>query len=154
MAKKKVSKPSDPSLVVRSSSRTSIKVGDNAHLNSNLNIAGRDIITKTTILGFDEAQAAQLFDQLRKDTEANTKSSLATLEDLKAEISEIQSNVTEAAKKNEKVDEGFLARRFRNIARMAPDVLDVVVKTLANPMLGIGEAAKKIAKKAKEEANS
>jgi len=126
----------------------------NARFTGDFNFAGRDIINKTTIIGFDEAQVVKLFDQLRKDIEANTKSSLATLEDLKVEISKIQSKVTEAAKKNEKVDEGFLAQRFRNIARMAPDMLDVVVKTLVHPMLGIGEAAKKIAKKAKEEAKS
>jgi hypothetical protein len=49
------------------------------------------------------------------------------------------------------MDEGFLARRFRNIARMAPDVLDVVVATLGNPLAGLGVAVKKIAEKAKEE---
>jgi hypothetical protein len=33
---------------------------------------------------------------------------------------------------------------------MAPDILDVVVATLGNPLAGLGVAAKKIAKKAKE----
>jgi len=73
---------------------------------------------------------------------------------LKAEVKEIQSTVTEAAQKNEKVDEGFLSRRFRNIARMAPDVLDVVVATLGNPLAGLGVAVKKIAEKAKTDASS
>jgi len=40
---------------------------------------------------------------------------------------EIQSTVTDAAQKNEKVDQSFLSRRFRNIPRMALDVLDIVV---------------------------
>ena len=57
----------------------------------------------------------------------------------------------QAAKKNEKVDEGFLSCRFRNIARMAPDVLDVVVATLVSPLAELGVAVKKIAEKAKEE---
>jgi hypothetical protein len=70
---------------------------------------------------------------------------------LKAELQVIQSTVTEAAQKNEKVDEGFLSRRFRNIARMAPDVLDLVVATLANPLAGLGVTVKKLAEKAKEE---
>ena len=69
-------------------------------------------------------------------------------------MQEIQSTVTEAAQKNEKVDEGFLSRRFRNIARMAPDVLDLVVAMLANPLAGLGVAVKKIAEKAKEETKS
>jgi len=34
---------------------------------------------------------------------------------------------------------------------MAPDILDVIVKTLANPVVGIGEVIKKMAEKAKEE---
>ena len=34
---------------------------------------------------------------------------------------------------------------------MAPDVLDVIVATLGNPLAGLGVAAKKIAEKAKEE---
>ncbi len=34
---------------------------------------------------------------------------------------------------------------------MAPDILDVVVATLGNPLAGIGVAIKKIAEKAKEE---
>lgn len=66
-------------------------------------------------------------------------------------MKEIQSTVPEAAKKNEKVDEGFLARRFHNLARMAPNVLDVVVTALGNPLAGLGVAAKKIVEKAKEE---
>ena len=60
----------------------------------------------------------------------------------------------EATQKNEKLDEGFLSRRFRNIAPMAPDVLDVVVATVANPLAGLGVAVKKIAEKAKQETNS
>jgi hypothetical protein len=70
---------------------------------------------------------------------------------LKAEVKEIQSTVTEAAHKNEKVDEGFLLRRFRYIARTAPDLLDLVVATLGNPLAGLGVMAQKIAEKAKEE---
>jgi hypothetical protein len=60
----------------------------------------------------------------------------------------------ESGKQTEKVDKGFLSRPFRNIARMAPDVLDVVVGTLGNPLAGLGVAAKKIAEKAKEETSA
>jgi hypothetical protein len=49
------------------------------------------------------------------------------------------------------VDEGFLSRRFRNIARMAPDLLNVVVATLTSLLAGLGVAAQKIAEKAKAE---
>jgi hypothetical protein len=52
------------------------------------------------------------------------------------------------------VDKSFLSRRFRNIARMAPDVLDLVVAMLANPLAGLGVVVKKVAEKAKEEMKS
>jgi len=43
-----------------------------------------------------------------------------------AEKEDLKSIVTEAAKRNVKVNYEFLSRDFRNIARMAPGVLDVV----------------------------
>jgi hypothetical protein len=97
------------------------------------------------------ADIKQLFDGLYQNIDSRAELPKANKEDIKAEVQEIQSTVTQAAQKNEKIDEGFLSRRFRNIARMAPDVLDVVVATLGNPLAGLGVAAKKIAEKAKEE---
>ena len=137
-----------------SNNRTNVKVGNFSNFRGKLSIAGRDIVTHKTRTTFNAAEVRQLFEQLQKDIEANVETSPANRKDLKAELKEIQATVTEAAKKNEKVDESFLSRRFRNIVRMAPDVLDVVVATLANPALGLGEVAKKLAAKAKEEAKA
>jgi hypothetical protein len=75
----------------------------------------------------------------------------AVKEVLNAEVKEIQTIVTHAAQKRNKVDESFLSRLFRNIAHMAPDILDVITSTLANPLAGMGIAVKKIAEKSKEE---
>jgi hypothetical protein len=47
-------------------------------------------------------------------------------------------------------NEGFLARRFKNIARIAPDIIDVMISAAANPAAGITSAAQKIAKRAAE----
>jgi hypothetical protein len=52
------------------------------------------------------------------------------------------------------VDADFLSRRFRNIARMAPDMLDVIVATLGNPLAELWVAAKNIADKARRETNA
>lgn len=41
-----------------------------------------------------------------------------------------------AAKDPEKLDEAFLARRLRNIERMAPDMMGVILVTLAKPWAG------------------
>ena len=133
------------------SKKTNIKVGNISGVSGAVNIAGGNITTHQTTTGLSAAEIKQLFDGLYTAIESNKKVSPTKKEDLKAEVQEIQSTVTEAAQKNEKVDESFLSRRFRNIARMAPDVLDVVVATLANPLAGLGVAVKKIAEKAKEE---
>jgi len=127
----------------------SIQTGDISGTTGSVNIAGGNIHNVNT--GLKVAEIKSLFDQLYSDIEARPEISPAKKEDIKAEVKDIQNTVTEAAQKNEKVDEGFLSRRFRNIARMAPDVLDVVVATLGNPLAGLGVAAKKIAEKAKEE---
>jgi hypothetical protein len=70
------------------------------------------------------------------------------VEDAKAEVDELQPEV----EKGEQADERFLARRFRNLARMGPDILDVVTATLANPAAGVALVVRKIAQKAREEA--
>ena len=134
-----------------SNKQTSIRVGNISDISGNVNVAGGNITTHQTNTGLSAAEIKQLFDGLYTVIESNKKVSPTKKEDLKAEVKEIQSTVSEAAQKNEKVDESFLSRRFRNIARMAPDVLDVVVATLGNPLAGLGVAVKKIAEKAKEE---
>jgi hypothetical protein len=128
-----------------------IRVGNISNIPGNVNIAGGNITTHQTITGLSGTEIKQLFDQLYAVIETNAGPSPAEKEDLKAEVKEIQTTVTEAAQKNKKVDEGFLSRRFRNIARVAPDILDVVVATLGSPLAGLGVAVKKIADKAKEE---
>ena len=134
-----------------SDKQTYVRVGNVSDISGNVNIAGGNITTHDTVTGLSAAEIKQLFDELYAKIETRPETPTADREDLKAEVKEIQATVTEAAQKNEKVDEGFLSRRFRNIARVAPDVLDVVVAMLGNPLAGLGVAAKKIAEKAKEE---
>jgi hypothetical protein len=130
---------------------SSVRVGNVSEVRGNVNVAGGNITTHQITTGLSAAEIKQLFDQLYSNIDARTDTPPADKEDIKAEVKEIQATVTEAEQKNEKVDEGFLSRRFRNIARMAPDVLDVIVVTLGNPLAGLGVAVKKIAEKAKEE---
>jgi hypothetical protein len=134
-----------------SANNTNIKVGDISGVSGSVNVAGGDITTHQTTAGLSVAEVKQLFDQLYAAIETNPKTPPASREDLKAEVKDIQARVTDAVQKKEPVDEGFLARHFRNIARMAPDILDVVVATLGSPLAGLGVAAKKIAEKAKED---
>jgi len=119
-----------------------------------VNVAGGNITTHHTVSGLSGVEIKQLFDQLYAKIEIRPETPPAVKEDLKAEVKEIQAAVTDAARKNQKVDESFLARHFRNIARMAPDVLEVIVATLASPLAGLGVAVRKIAEKAKADTSS
>lgn len=128
-----------------------VKVGDISGLSGNLNIAGGDITAHQEITGLSAADIKQLFDPIYSEIENRVEIPPRDKEGLKAEVEEIQTTVAAAVKNKEPISESFLTNRFRSIARMAPDILEVVVTTLANPALGIGVAVKKIAEKAKEE---
>jgi hypothetical protein len=131
--------------------QTNVKVGNIYDISGNVNIAGGNITTIQTTTGLSVSEIQQLFDHLYAAIETRSSTPPTIKEDLDAEVKEIQCAVTQAVQKSEKMDESFLSRRFRNIARMAPDILDVIVATLANPLAGIGVAVKKIAEKAKRE---
>jgi len=53
--------------------------------------------------------------------------------------------------KGETADETFIARRIRNIKRIAPDILDVLLETIKNPVAGFGLVVRKVAKSMKGE---
>lgn len=103
----------------KTASQVNVKVGNISGTSGDVNIAGGDITTNKTTNGLSVEDLKQLFDQLYTSIEVNAKTSPADKEDLKAEVKEMQFTVTEAAQKNETIDEGFLSRHFRNIARMA-----------------------------------
>jgi hypothetical protein len=128
-----------------------VSMGNISNVSGKVNVAGRDIITHETTTGLSAAEIKQLFAPLYRAIETRADTPASSKKDLTTDVQEIQTVITEAAQKNEKVDEGFLARRFRNLARMAPDILDVLVATLGNPVAGLGVAVKKLADKAKSE---
>jgi hypothetical protein len=90
----------------------------------------------------------KLFNTVYKAIDRYSGLSIEDKADLRVEISEIQKE----AEKRDKANEGFLMRRLRNIKRMAPDILEVILAVLANKAVGLGVIAKKIAEKIKAEA--
>jgi translation elongation factor EF-1beta len=131
--------------------QASIRVGNISDVSGNVNIAGGNISTRHSTTGLSAAEIKSLFNHLYTTIDVRPDTPDADKEDLRTDVKEIETAVTQAAEKNAKVDEGFLSRRLRNIARMAPDVLDVIVTTLTNPLAGLGVAVKKIAVKARED---
>jgi len=102
---------------------------------------GRD---QTKVTGLSAEEVADHFKSLYAAIEGRPNTPPDDKADLQAELEELQTEVV----KGEEADEGFLARRLRNIGRMAPDILDVVKATLANPAAGFAAVARKVAEKA------
>lgn len=71
-------------------------------------------------------------------------------DDLRTNVGEIKAE----AEKGDEADKTFLARRLRNIKRMAPDILEVVIAAIANPAAGFAIVIKKIAEQVKASADN
>ena len=64
-------------------------------------------------------------------------------DDLKTEVKEIEAEVNKGAL----ADESFLARRLRNLKRMAPEIAEVAFSILAGPGAVVAELVKQVAVK-------
>lgn len=102
--------------------------------------AGRDL---TEISTSSEQHIQTLFQPIYQTIAARPDTSREDRGDLKSEVQEIETEL----KKGDKADESFLVRRLRNLKRMAPDILAVLLATLANPAAGLGLVADKITKR-------
>ena len=95
---------------------------------------------------------AQVFGTISEKLEAlpQTKPAVTArdVQDARDELEQMKPEVL----KGEQADEGFLSRRFRNLARTGPDILDVVTATLLNPAAGVAQVVRKIARKARDDA--
>ena len=72
----------------------------------------------------------------------------------KQEIKETVELMEEEARKGAEANEKALQHYSRILARMAPDILDVVIATATNPLLGAGTIIRKVAEKAKAEVHN
>lgn len=112
------------------------------------NRGGRIQGRSDTYAGLNTDDIARLFDELLAKIDQHPRLSRNDKADARVDVQEIQQEL----EKKEKADEGFLMRRFRNLARMAPDILEVTLATITHPALGLGVFAKKLAEKARSSA--
>ncbi len=96
------------------------------------------------------APAPPKFASVYQDLDAQANLPPTDKEDLRSELQMFE----EEDQKGSQANEGFLAQRLRNIKRIAPDILDVVLATIASPRAGFGMIARKVAEKMKEEAQT
>jgi hypothetical protein len=67
----------------------------------------------------------------------------------KIELKDNIAKVADEVSKGKQVDAGRLERLLNIILSIAPDVFDVAITTLANPLAGLGLVAKKIGERAR-----
>lgn len=127
------------------SKKKGINTGGGAYVGGNVNTGGGKFVGRddNSQEGMSALEAQKLFAKLYETIETKTEISSDDKSDLKNEIEELRKELT----KGEKADENFLQRRLRNIGRVAPDILEVTVATIANPVAGFGMIARKIAEK-------
>lgn len=96
-------------------------------------------------VSIQNVNVAPLFESIYHFVETHPKLQAGKKKDAIEELQEIQSALEEP-----NPDESSLARKFRNLKRMAPDIVDVAMETLKNPIGGVAEIIKKVAKKMSE----
>lgn len=117
-------------------------------------VVGGNVSSSTIVVGNNNTitnQTAQLnsrFEIIYRTVDESKTLAPADKQDVKAELQEAQTALAEP-----EPDETFIARRFRNIKRMAPEIVEVAFETLKNPVSGVAEVIKRIAKRAAEESN-
>lgn len=116
----------------------SVVIGGNVQ-GSNIIVGNHNVINN---------QYAPVFAVIYHYIEEHPKLTPMQKEDAKAEIREIETIV----QKGDEPDETFLARRFRNLQRMAPDIIDVALTTIGNPVAGVGKVIQKVVQKVADEA--
>ena len=129
--------------------KDSLIAGDNSIViggsvqGSNIVVGNHNKITSQTI------NIGSLFKEIYQKVEDSKILNPQEKTDVKEELQEIQTVLEQP-----NPDETFLARRFRNLKRMAPEITEIAFETLKNPIGGVAEVIKRIAQKATEEAGA
>jgi hypothetical protein len=111
-------------------------------------VIGGDVKNSTLITGdYNRVEASYKFASIFPQIDERTNLTTADRSDLKSELKTFE----DEDKKGPESNEGFLAQRLRNVKRIAPDILEVAIATIANPAAGFGTIAKKVAEKMKNE---
>lgn len=130
----------------KKSNDANVNVSIGGSVSGRVNVAGRDLHVTENAL--DAEALAKLFEAMNRQLDSLPNAAPQDIADARSDIQSIQ----DEAAKGDQADEGAVARHLRSIARMGPEILDVVTATLANPAAGIALVIRKIAQKAREDA--
>ena len=114
--------------------------------NSSATAAGRR--TKAVI---SQPKMTSQLRKWRKDMEEWIDSRQDLLPSTKTDLKDNVAKVADEVSKGKQADSGRLERFLNVILSIAPDIFDVAIATLANPLAGLGLVAKKIGERARVE---
>lgn len=135
--------------MARKENKTGLSAGNNSVVIGGSVQGSNIVIGNNNTVANSSVNIAPLFDEIYKKLDAHKDLKPQEKEDVLAELKDAQLEL-----ERPEPDESFLARRFRNIKRMAPDIAEVAIETLKNPISGVVEIIKKVSKKVAEEAGA
>jgi len=98
--------------------------------------------------GAGAAEIADAFEKIYSALESRRQDPDVAKEEIATTVRQIEEEV----QKGEAANENKVNRWLKTLALMAPDIFEVTIDTLVNPLSGIKTVVQKIAQKAKEEA--
>jgi hypothetical protein len=110
-----------------------VAIGRGARVSLQTGISGKDL--------------AEIFAPIYENIESRPPDPLVEKDEIVDQVKRIESEVATG----EKAEPAKIERWLRNLATMAPDILDVTVAAITGPAAGIYVAIRKIAQKVKEE---
>jgi len=113
----------------------------------NLTSGGDMTITTTTTTGMTAEDFAKLFDVVYKRIEQLPPS--VDKADVREVVETIEAEAMHEATEGKPPDEKMVKLSAQSLLSMAPDILDVIVATLANPAAGVATVIRKVLDKAK-----
>ncbi len=122
----------------------SIVIGGNV-TGSNIVMGNNNKVSNSTTT----VKISVMFDQINQTLSANQNIQPEDKKEVQADLKEMQAEL-----EKDEPDETFLARRYRNLKKMAPDIAAVALETLKNPLGGVAELITRVAKKVSEEAGA
>ncbi|MBI5839732.1 MAG: hypothetical protein HZB19_06490 [Chloroflexi bacterium] len=133
----------------KKNNKSGIRAGDNSVVIGGSVKGSNIVVGDNNVVSNQNINLVSSFQTIYRYVETHPKLQPAKKQDAKEELKEIQT-----ALEQPKPDENFIARRFRNLQRMAPDIVDVAFETLKNPISGAATVIQKIAKRMADEAGT
>ncbi len=121
---------------------SSVVIGGNVD-GSNIVVGNNNVVSNQRI------NLSSSFQTIYRFIDQNPHLQPSQKKDAQEELKEIKTELEQP-----KPDENFLARRFRNLERMAPDIVEVAFETLKNPITGVATVIQKVAKRMADEAGT